>query len=206
LKTIATIVLVALCAIPQAAGGNTEARVIAEKDAPKIRKSKKASAWVCPDHRRGLAYYRLARNKWLLLRGVDTKMAIEQPRACTSVLAKVKQARADAWAARKAYYRYLDSFTYKGSNPNVRLGQMMARPYGWHVGYQWDALYELWNRESGWNHRAYNPSGACGIPQAMNNCNGYDPRRQIEWGLRYIKGRYGDPANAYAFFLARNWY
>ena len=33
---------------------------------------------------------------------------------------------------------------------------------------QFPCLNKLWNRESGWNHRAYNESsGAYGIPQAL---------------------------------------
>ncbi|MDO8513244.1 MAG: hypothetical protein Q7S37_01970 [bacterium] len=76
----------------------------------------------------------------------------------------------------------------------------------------WSSLEALWARESGWNYRAYNRySGACGIPQAMPCSKGganfrNDPKQQIEWGLRYISGRYGNPSRAWGFWLSRHWY
>lgn len=90
---------------------------------------------------------------------------------------------------------------------NVALGRVMAAQYGW-TGYEWQALYELWNHESGWSQYANNPtSDACGIPQRMNDCaEGYDPRVQIAWGLAYIKGRYGAPSAALGHLRRNNWY
>jgi len=108
-------------------------------------------------------------------------------------------------AAKRKAEKYRQ-YGYRGANPNVKLGQRMARPYGWHVGSEWDSLYTLWNNESGWDHRAYNPSGACGIPQDMGDCHGFDPGSQISWGLRYIKGRYGSPQTAYSYWRSHNWY
>lgn len=94
-------------------------------------------------------------------------------------------------------------------NPNVELGNRMAKPYGWHRGSEWCALYKLWNHESGWSERADNPnSDACGIPQRMDNCQtyGYNPRKQIGWGLGYISGRYGSPSGAYSHLRSFNFY
>ncbi|GAA2723576.1 transglycosylase SLT domain-containing protein [Actinocorallia aurantiaca] len=80
---------------------------------------------------------------------------------------------------------------------------------------QYRCLAKLWTKESNWNHRAYNSSsGAGGIPQALPaskmSSAGSDwrtnPKTQIKWGLRYIKGRYGTPCGAWAHFLSRNWY
>ncbi|MEO3782486.1 transglycosylase SLT domain-containing protein [Actinocorallia sp. B10E7] len=80
---------------------------------------------------------------------------------------------------------------------------------------QYRCLVKLWTKESNWNHRAYNSSsGAGGIPQALPaskmSSAGRDwrtnPKTQIKWGLRYIKGRYGTPCGAWAHFLSRNWY
>lgn len=76
----------------------------------------------------------------------------------------------------------------------------------------WSALEALWARESGWNYRSYNRSStACGIPQAMPCSKGgsnfrNDPQAQVEWGLRYIAGRYGNPSKAWAFWNSRHWY
>ncbi len=74
------------------------------------------------------------------------------------------------------------------------------------------ALENLWNRESGWNYHAYNASSsACGIPQAMPCSKGgenfrNDPYKQIEWGLKYIQGRYKTPTAAWNFWNSKHWY
>ncbi|WP_240662386.1 NlpC/P60 family protein [Streptomyces sp. WAC 06738] len=99
---------------------------------------------------------------------------------------------------------------------NVKLGKKMAAKYGW-TGTQWDDLYKLWLGESGWRHWAVNKdSGATGIPQSLPGSKmaseGSDwktnPATQIAWGLKYIKGRYGNPGNAWAKWQARSphWY
>ena len=80
---------------------------------------------------------------------------------------------------------------------------------------QWSCLDSLWQKESGWNHRADNPSSsAYGIPQALPGSKmssaGSDwetnPATQIRWGLGYIEGRYGTPCSAWAHSRANNWY
>jgi hypothetical protein len=76
-------------------------------------------------------------------------------------------------------------------------------------------LDNLWTKESGWNHRAQNPSsGAYGIPQALPGdkmaSHGSDwqtnPATQIRWGLSYIANRYSTPCGAWQFFQNNNWY
>lgn len=84
---------------------------------------------------------------------------------------------------------------------------------GWGAG-EFSCLVNLWNRESGWNTHAYNPSGAYGIPQALPGSKmatfgadwQNDYRVQIQWGLSYIKGSYGSPCGAWAHSNAYNWY
>lgn len=97
---------------------------------------------------------------------------------------------------------------------NKRIARAMAAARGW-TGREWDSLYALWMRESGFQTHADNPtSSAYGIPQALPGSKmasaGADwhdnPRTQIEWGLGYIKGRYGDPAAAWAHSQATGWY
>jgi hypothetical protein len=73
----------------------------------------------------------------------------------------------------------------------------------------WTALQALWTRESGWNPQARNRfSGACGIPQALpcSKIPDMSPQGQIEWGLQYIKQRYGNPTNAWNFWQSHHWY
>jgi resuscitation-promoting factor RpfB len=106
------------------------------------------------------------------------------------------------------------------SNPsgNVALGQMLAAARGW-TGSEWNALYALWERESGWSNTARNSSsGAYGIAQALGHgpTNQYpagpanpptsDPRAQIEWGLGYIAATYQTPSRALAHENAAGWY
>ncbi|MGW1261184.1 C40 family peptidase [Streptomyces drozdowiczii] len=99
---------------------------------------------------------------------------------------------------------------------NVALGKKMAAKYGW-TGSNWTSLYKLWMRESGWRSNADNPSSdAYGIPQAMSNIYPEtatkawrsSPEKQIEWGLKYIKGRYQTPSKAWSFWNSHNphWY
>lgn len=100
-----------------------------------------------------------------------------------------------------------------GGSP-LAIGQRMAASAGW-TGGEWSALRELWNRESGWNPRAENPSsGAYGIPQSLPASKmasaGSDwrtnPATQIRWGIGYIKDRYGSPTAALSFHDSHNWY
>lgn len=86
--------------------------------------------------------------------------------------------------------------------------------YGWSET-DFNSLVKLWNRESGWNVTAYNRgSGAYGIPQALpaskmasagpNYQTNY--KTQIDWGLSYIKGRYGSPTSAWNHSQRKGWY
>lgn len=80
---------------------------------------------------------------------------------------------------------------------------------------QFDCLDSLWQKESGWDPNARNPSsGAHGIPQALPGSKmasvGADwytnARTQITWGLGYIQDRYGSPCAAWSHSQAVNWY
>jgi cell wall-associated NlpC family hydrolase len=99
----------------------------------------------------------------------------------------------------------------KNVQANVALGKKMAADFGW-TGKNWDSLYNLWMRESGWRHWADNPSSdAYGIPQAMSNIHKEtateewrnSPAKQIAWGLNYIKRRYTTPAKAWSHWQSR---
>src|SRR5208282_4005681 len=102
---------------------------------------------------------------------------------------------------------------------NVALGKLLAAPFGWSTGAQWNALYALWQRESGWSNTAENASsGAYGIAQALGHgpTNQYpagpanpptsSASAQILWGLGYIKSTYGNPVNAEAHEQSAGWY
>jgi hypothetical protein len=89
--------------------------------------------------------------------------------------------------------------------------QSQFAKYGWGPD-QFGALQQLWNRESGWNPNAVNPSsGAFGIAQILPSAHPDVPRnlsaqQQIDWGLNYIKGRYGSPNAAWGHSQQTNWY
>lgn len=109
---------------------------------------------------------------------------------------------------------------------NVAIGRAMAANAGW-TGQQWSDLYTLWSHESGWRTSADNPvSSAYGIPQALVDLHGIgkpywgtkvgsgsgttyhggDAKTQINWGINYIKGRYGNPSNAWDYWRAHSSY
>ena len=99
-----------------------------------------------------------------------------------------------------------------GTNSARELGMKMNAARGW--GSQWNALDTLWQRESGWNPNAQNPtSTAYGIAQFLNStwastgiAKTSDPGLQIEAGMRYIASRYGNPQGALDFWNSHNWY
>ena len=81
--------------------------------------------------------------------------------------------------------------------------------------WQFRYLDLLWARESGWDRHASDQySGAYGIPQALPGSKmasagpdwQWNPRTQILWGLRYIKGRYRTPYRAWLQECLYGWY
>ncbi|OZG50574.1 lytic transglycosylase [Pseudoscardovia radai] len=84
--------------------------------------------------------------------------------------------------------------------------------YGWTSDDEWNALENLWTRESGWRWDADNPSSsAYGIPQALPGSKmgtGWHDNAavQISWGLSYIRQVYGSPSNAWRIWQIRKWY
>jgi phage-related protein len=86
----------------------------------------------------------------------------------------------------------------------------VAARYGWGDGVQWDAINAIISRESGWDPMAANPnSSARGLFQKMTSLHGpVEPTvtGQAEWGLNYIKTKYGDPVNALAYWNAHGNY
>lgn len=105
--------------------------------------------------------------------------------------------------------------------------QLLFLHYGWNVSQQYPYLNDLWNQESNWRwyvcggypQGPYYPScpyssGPYGIPQAspgskmacVTGCTygaagganwTTDGLTQVQWGLNYIAGRYGNPQTAW---------
>lgn len=95
-----------------------------------------------------------------------------------------------------------------------RIAKSLLPKYGFNPSTQFGCLVNLWNKESHWNVHAGSPGGPYGIPQAnpgskmasagsdwMNSAS-----TQINWGLGYIKGRYGGPCDAWAHSQSTGWY
>ncbi len=85
--------------------------------------------------------------------------------------------------------------------------------YGWSKSEQ-KCLGALWGKESAWNYEASSPTDDYGIPQRHMRQNTQEeiadfmksPVTQIDWGLNYIKVRYGSPCQAWQFWQVKRWY
>ena len=87
--------------------------------------------------------------------------------------------------------------------------QMRYRMYAlgqikdWH---EFSCLNALWNRESNWNPNAVNGSHY-GIPQGRSAwLRNATPRKQIDWGIKYIQQRYTTPCVALNHWKRYGWH
>jgi hypothetical protein len=162
---------------------------------------------------------------WETQRAFDARTAADSHEAALKAEAERKAAerKAKKEAARKAAekkrraaeQRAARARAAQGGSPaqNRALGMQMCADKGWSAS-QCEDLGALWQKESGWNSRAHNPSGAHGIPQALPGSKmasagpnwQSNARTQIAWGLGYIQGRYGNPSNALAHSHRTGWY
>jgi Transglycosylase SLT domain len=147
-----------------------------------------------------------------------TLLAQEQRLAAAQLAAKRRAAarRAAALAAQQAAQRAAQQAAQPPASPAPssaapsgspqQIAMAMLGSFGWSSS-QFGCLQSLWNRESGWNPSATNPtSGAYGIPQALPGDKmasaGADwqtnPATQIRWGLGYIQQVYGSPCAAWS--------
>ncbi|MBC7442856.1 MAG: hypothetical protein H7311_10110 [Ramlibacter sp.] len=143
-----------------------------------------------------------------------TAAAAEADRAAAAsaaaAAAKAAQAAAAAESSRVATLS-------QGNSPaaaKATAQAMASSKYGWGSD-QFSCLNQLWEKESNWDYKAYNPSGATGIPQALPGSkmasagNDWESNAttQVAWGLQYIKSSsYGTPCAAWAHSEANNWY
>jgi hypothetical protein len=117
-----------------------------------------------------------------------------------------------ARSVRSAAAGAIGKFGIAPSGPVQAYARKLLAAYGW--GSQWGAFNDIVMRESGWNPRAQNPSGAYGIPQALPASKmasagadwRTDPYTQLRWMMAYIRSRWGSPANADANEIRNHWY
>ena len=108
---------------------------------------------------------------------------------------------------------YGKSYTYNKGEMQ-QYAHNLVYQYGWGED-DYYAIVMIVNRESGWRPNAVNKkSGSCGLFQAYP-CSkmakyGKDYRTnfktQMKFGFEYIKARYGNPRNAWAFWQKNHWY
>lgn len=133
-------------------------------------------------------------------------------RAAEEAARKAEAERKAAEAERKAAEAAAAANTPAGAQATAQ--RMAAQVYGWGAD-QFSCLVSLWNKESGWNYLASNPSsGAYGIPQSLPGSKmatvaadwATNATTQITWGLDYISRAYGTPCAAWGHSQAVNWY
>lgn len=98
------------------------------------------------------------------------------------------------------------------SGPLKQMAKQMLENGG--MGDQFGDLDWLLKRESGWNPKAQNPSSsAYGLFQFLDSTwrsvggtKTSDPKKQLEYGLKYIQQRYGDVRGARSFWERNHWY
>ncbi|WP_314194763.1 hypothetical protein [uncultured Arthrobacter sp.] len=153
-----------------------------------------------------------------------TKAAAAKNAAAANAAAvtKANAAAAKASAAKAASAKAAAAARAKAAAPVALNDPAGAQAYaasklgsfGWSAD-QMQCLKRLWTKESEWRTTATNASsGAYGIVQSLPAekmaSAGADYRTnyrtQINWGLDYIKERYGSPCGALNFHLAHNWY
>jgi hypothetical protein len=145
-----------------------------------------------------------------LRRSAEAEVAAESAGRTLRAAVKARQKQKAAIDRAKA------GVTFDGEVPgscqeysgNRAIGCTLMLAAGFEIA-QFPCLEQLWDHESGWNHRAENKgSGAYGIPQAYPGSKmataGADwrtnPATQIKWGLGYVKGRYKTPCGAWSNF------
>jgi hypothetical protein len=142
--------------------------------------------------------------------------------AAANAAAVAKANAAQAAAAKAASAKAASAAKAKAAAPAALNDPAGAQAYaasklgsfGWAAD-QMQCLQTLWTKESDWTTTATNASsGAYGIVQSLPAekmaSAGADYRTnyrtQINWGLDYIKERYGSPCGALNFHLSHNWY
>jgi hypothetical protein len=179
-----------------------EAGLVAQADAEELQLLKKRHG----EHVAARAYEREAEGSAARKAAAEAKAAAGKARKLEKevIERKAEQKRAAATSG-VPYAGEIPSSCNKFSG-NRATGCALMLQAGFKID-QFPCLNKLWNKESGWNHRARNPSsGAYGIPQAYPGSKmssvasdwKTNPATQIKWGLGYIEGRYKTPCGAWA--------
>jgi phage protein D len=156
----------------------------------------------------------VAHEKLLAARAAAAKAAAQRAAAEKAAAAKAaaQQAAAQQAAAQKTTQVQATATTTPSGSPQQIAQELLAQQG---ESSQFSCLDSLWERESGWNVSATNPSsGAYGIPQALPGSKmesagsdwQTDAETQIKWGLQYIDSTYGSPCGAWSHEESAGWY
>ncbi|GAA2189396.1 aggregation-promoting factor C-terminal-like domain-containing protein [Micromonospora lupini] len=159
-------------------------------------------------HQVAFARQRAAEYQAKLRAAQAAKEAAERARRAEAAAASRKREReAAAKDVAKPYEGPIPASCAEYSG-NRKIGCALMLEAGFGIA-EFPCLDKLWNKESGWNHKASNSSsGAYGIPQSLPGSKmgsvaddwRTNPATQIKWGLGYIKGRYDTPCGAWRNF------
>jgi hypothetical protein len=153
----------------------------------------------------------------LVIDSERVRFGLQHSEDVAAAKATTEQAAARAAAAKaaaKAARRVVTQQATEPSGSPRQIAEQTLRRFGWSSS-QFSCLEPLWERESGWDVTAENPSsGAYGIPQALSGSLmasagpdwQTDAATQIRWGFTYIQGRYGSPCGAWAHEESDGWY
>ncbi|HET6530568.1 MAG TPA: lytic transglycosylase domain-containing protein [Actinoplanes sp.] len=199
---------------------SAEAQLVVQADADELQLLKERHS----QHAAARAWQREAESDAAAKAAAEAKMVAGKARKLEQKAIEKKAAEKRAAAAKKKAQSSSGGGTVEFTGPipescsefsgNRATGCALMLDAGFAID-QFPCLNKLWAKESGWNHRASNPSsGAYGIPQALPGSKmgskGSDwrtnPATQIKWGLGYIKGRYGTPCKAWAHSQDVGWY
>jgi hypothetical protein len=162
--------------------------------------------------RRAAAEARMAAQRAAVQRAAAQRAAARLA-AANAAAASAAAAKATASATPAAQPATAPVTAAASGNPQ-QVALAMLGSFGWPSS-QFSCLVSLWDRESGWNIYASNPSsGAYGIPQALPGSKmasagpdwATDAATQIRWGLGYIQQVYGSPCAAWDHSQAVGWY
>jgi hypothetical protein len=165
------------------------------------------------DHVAARAWQRQAENAAAAKAAVEAKATAGRAHALETKMVAKKKAAAEAKAAGPVAYSGPIPASCDEFSGSRKIGCALTIETGFGIA-EFPCLEKLWTKESGWNYKAANGSGAYGIPQALPGSKmaskGADwktnPATQIKWGLGYIKGRYQTPCGAWSHFQSANSY
>lgn len=188
-------------------GQGRQVRVQAEADDLQLLKSRQNA------HAAARAWQRQAESDAAGKAAAEARTAAARAHALEKAVKEKKAADKAKAAGATVPYSGTIPTSCKEFTGNRAIGCALMLDAGFGIA-EFPCLNNLWNKESGWNHRAANPSGAYGIPQAFPGSKmssvaddwKTNPATQIKWGLGYVQGKYKTPCGAWSHWQSAHSY